>query len=52
MLADNYQGRKFNSPDGVIGRPDNTIWFTDHSYGIMGDNEARAGPKCCRLTST
>ncbi len=39
VLADNYQGKKLNSPNGVIVKRDNTIWFTDPSYGIMGDNE-------------
>jgi len=41
VLADNYQGKKLNSPNGVIVKSDNTIWFTDPSYGIMGDNEGQ-----------
>ena len=39
ILADNYQGKPFNRPNGVIVKSDNTIWFTDPSYGIMGDHE-------------
>src|ERR1700680_3503407 len=39
ILADNYQGKQFNSPNGVIVKSDNTIWFTDPAYGIMGDHE-------------
>jgi gluconolactonase len=39
VLADNYQGKRLNSPNGVIVKSDNTIWFTDPSYGIMGNNE-------------
>lgn len=39
ILADNYQGKPFNSPNGVIVKSDNTIWFTDPAYGIMGDHE-------------
>jgi gluconolactonase len=39
VLADSYQGKKLNSPNGVIVKSDNTIWFTDPSYGISGDNE-------------
>ena len=41
VLADNFQGRRFNSPNGVIVKSDNTIWFTDPSYGIMGDHEGQ-----------
>ena len=39
VLADSYQGKKLNSPNGVIVKSDDTIWFTDPSYGIEGDNE-------------
>ena len=39
VLADNYQGKKLNSPNGVVVKSDDTIWFTDPSYGIEGDNE-------------
>jgi gluconolactonase len=39
VLADSYQGKKLNSPNGVIVKSDNTIWFTDPSYGIGGDHE-------------
>ncbi len=39
VIADNYQGKPLNSPNGVITKSDNTIWFTDPSYGIGGDHE-------------
>ncbi len=39
VLADNFQGKKLNSPNGVIVKSDDTIWFTDPTYGIEGDNE-------------
>jgi gluconolactonase len=39
VIADNYQGKKLNSPNGVVVKKDDTIWFTDPTYGIMGDNE-------------
>ncbi|MBV9778198.1 MAG: SMP-30/gluconolactonase/LRE family protein [Acetobacteraceae bacterium] len=39
VLADSYQGKKLNSPNGVIVKSDDTIWFTDPTYGIEGDNE-------------
>jgi len=35
-LADNYQGKKLNSPNDVVVKSDGTIWFTDPPYGILG----------------
>lgn len=43
VLADNYKGKKLNSPNGVIVKSDNTVWFTDPSYGIGGDHEGNRG---------
>lgn len=39
VLADNYQGKRLNSPNDVVTRADGSIWFTDPSYGIMTDYE-------------
>jgi gluconolactonase len=39
VLADSYQGKKLNSPNGVIVKKDDSIWFTDPSYGTQGDHE-------------
>jgi gluconolactonase len=38
-LVDNYQGKRLNSPNDVIVKSDNTIWFTDPTYGIDSDYE-------------
>ena len=36
VLAYHFNGKKFNSPnDVVVNRNDDSIWFTDPSYGIM-----------------
>jgi gluconolactonase len=43
VLADNYEGKKLNSPNGVVVKSDNTVWFTDPTYGIMGDHEGWRG---------
>lgn len=43
VLADKYQGKPLNSPNGVIVKSDDTIWFTDPSYGISGDHEGNRG---------
>jgi gluconolactonase len=45
VLADNYQGKRLNSPNGVVTKSDGSIWFTDPSYGIMGDNEGIREPE-------
>ncbi|MCM2679919.1 SMP-30/gluconolactonase/LRE family protein [Echinimonas agarilytica] len=33
-LADNFQGKKFNSPNDLHIQKDGTIWFTDPPYGL------------------
>lgn len=39
VLAETYQGKKFNSPNDVVEAGDGAIWFTDPSYGIDSDYE-------------
>ncbi len=34
VLADRYEGKRFNSPNDVVVRSDGAIFFTDPSYGI------------------
>ncbi len=36
VLADNYQGKRFNSPNDVVVKSDGSIWFTDPVFGIGG----------------
>ncbi len=46
VLADQYQGKRLNSPNDVIVKSDDSIWFSDPSYGIMSDYEGfRAVPE-------
>ncbi|MCF7669515.1 MAG: SMP-30/gluconolactonase/LRE family protein [Verrucomicrobia bacterium] len=35
-IADNYGGKKFNSPNDVVVKSDGTVWFTDPDYGLEG----------------
>ena len=35
IIADNYQGKKFNSPNDVVVKSDGSIWFTDPRFGIL-----------------
>lgn len=39
VLAETYQGKRFNSPNDVVESSDGAIWFTDPSYGIDSDYE-------------
>lgn len=34
VLADNYEGKKLNSPNDVVVRSDGTVFFTDPPYGL------------------
>jgi two-component system phosphate regulon response regulator PhoB len=38
-----FNGKQLNSPNGVIVKSDDTVWFTDPSYGIGGDHEGNRG---------
>jgi gluconolactonase len=37
VIVDRYQGKRFNSPNDIVVRSDDTIWFTDPDYGILTD---------------
>ena len=39
VIADRFEGKRFNSPNDVVVKSDGSIWFTDPSYGILSDYE-------------
>lgn len=39
VLADRWEGRRFNSPNDLVEHSDGSVWFTDPSYGIDSDYE-------------
>jgi len=39
VLADKYDGKRFNSPNDVAVRSDGTLWFTDPPWGLTGPHE-------------
>ena len=41
-LADRFEGKRLNSPNDVVVKSDNSIWFTDPTYGIDSDYEGNA----------
>ncbi|GAB4405292.1 MAG: SMP-30/gluconolactonase/LRE family protein [Bacteroidia bacterium] len=38
-LADNYQGRRFSSPNDAVYDPAGRLYFTDPPYGLAGGDE-------------
>lgn len=39
VIADQFEGKRLNSPNDVVVKSDGSVWFTDPSYGIMMDYE-------------
>ncbi|MER6617036.1 SMP-30/gluconolactonase/LRE family protein [Streptomyces xantholiticus] len=46
VLADRFEGRRFNSPNDAVVHSDGSIWFSDPTFGITSDYEGhRAEPE-------
>lgn len=43
ILVDEFEDKKFNSPNDVCVKSDGSIWFTDPPYGIISDYEGYVG---------
>jgi len=46
VLADNFDGKKLNSPNDIVAHPDGSYWFTDPPYGgqlYEGEPDAPGG---------
>ncbi len=44
VLADNYRGRRLNSPNDVVVSRDGAIWFTDPLFGVENPHEGHIDP--------
>ncbi|MBY0274589.1 SMP-30/gluconolactonase/LRE family protein [Candidatus Binatia bacterium] len=46
VLADRYQGKRFNSPNDLVYRSDGAIYFTDPNFGLprLGDDPKKELP--------
>jgi gluconolactonase len=47
VLAERFDGRRFNAPNDVVAHPDGSYWFTDPPYGASlyeGQVDAAGGP--------
>lgn len=53
VLADQFGGKRLNSPNDVVVKSDGSIWFTDPTYGILIDLEGGKAPSeqdgACRV---
>ena len=38
-LVDSYDGKRLNSPNDVVVKSDGSIWFTDPTFGLLGNYE-------------
>jgi hypothetical protein len=41
VLADRFEGKRLNSPNDVVVKSDDSIWFTDPAYGIRNNYNGR-----------
>ncbi|HSR80195.1 MAG TPA: SMP-30/gluconolactonase/LRE family protein, partial [Hyphomicrobiaceae bacterium] len=39
VLIDRFDGKRLNSPNDVVVKSDGSIWFTDPTFGILGNYE-------------
>jgi len=39
VLIDRYDGKRLNAPNDVVVHSDDSVWFTDPGYGILGHYE-------------
>lgn len=40
VLADRWQGHRFNSPNDLVYRSDGSLYFTDPPHGLVGEDES------------
>jgi gluconolactonase len=45
VIADRYQGKRLNSPNDVVVKSDDSIWFTDPPFGLLGWYEGVPAPQ-------
>ena len=49
---DSFDGKRLNSPNDVVVKSDGSIWFTDPTFGILGDYEGYKAEPELPSTST
>jgi gluconolactonase len=43
VLMEKFEGKRLNSPNDIVVKSDGSIWFTDPTFGILGDYEGHKG---------
>jgi gluconolactonase len=44
VLCDRFEGKPLNSPNDVVVKSDDSIWFTDPPFGILSNYEGHVAP--------
>jgi gluconolactonase len=44
VVLDGFDGRPLNSPNDVVVKSDDSLWFTDPPFGILGNYEGHVAP--------
>jgi gluconolactonase len=44
VLMDRFEGKPLNSPNDVVVKSDDSVWFTDPPFGILGNYEGHVAP--------
>lgn len=44
VLAEQFQGKRLNSPNDIVVKSDDSIWFSDPVFGILNDYEGFKTP--------
>ncbi len=53
VLADNFDGKRLNSPNDIACQRNGAVWFTDPPFGILGLWEGNPAPSAnCPMRST
>lgn len=49
-LTDNFQGKRYNSPNDVLAVPDGSVYFTDPPFGLLGKDKGPEPPRELNFT--
>src|SRR6266404_3069960 len=44
VILDRFDGKRLNSPNDVVVKSDDSVWFTDPPFGILGHYEGQVAP--------
>jgi gluconolactonase len=44
VVLDAFEGKPLNSPNDVVVKSDDSVWFTDPPFGILGNYEGHVAP--------